>query len=193
MQDASYQGKDIKTQFLSSHLHALQSLPDHKRKIFAIATLVIAIFGVCTATWFLFPPLQDLNLPSLDNEHIGVNADNSAQIVDGVNKLVDNSSLPDASKIPQIGPIKSFIDSFNAVKDMLAPKDVQVTSHDNVLEPWPHKLSQLSAELGSKTKAYAQYTIGTAKAFSQYLIARTLSYAPHMLDKLISSTSRTSQ
>ncbi len=187
MEDDSYKEKPNPVQFVHDYMEALHALPEPQRRFFGVVTMLIATLGVGMASWFLFPALQSLNLPSInDGTHLS-----DAQ--GGENRLIDDAQLADASKIPQIGPISGFVDSFNAVKDLLVSKDLQAIAQVNTTETWTGILSQWLGEFAAKAKIFSLSILDQTKMILNYLAKQALMYVPDFLNKLISLTSRVSQ
>ena len=163
-----------------------RALPEPQRRFFGVVTMLIATLGVGMASWFLFVPLQNLSLPSVDD---------TAQVAEQATESApaDDAQFADASKIPQIGPIKGFIDSFNAVKDLLVSKDLQAATQGNATEAWTSTLSQWISGIAIRAKAFSQYSFDHTKRILNFLPTQALAYPLDILNKLISSGSRMSQ
>mgnify|MGYP001609775175 CR=1 FL=1 len=166
----------------------MRSLPEDTRKVFMVVTMVIASATLGIASWLMFSPLQDLNLPSLDtNKHeAGQQSTNTSA------RLTPNSQFANASDIPQIGPVSGFMESFKAVKDLIVPKDLQNNLFGTTAPStsWSHKFSDVSAGIPQKLK---DISLSLFHAFQTFLTqtANILTpYALSLLDKLIELTSR---
>ena len=189
--------------FVNDYFETMRALPDNQRKVFAAATFVIGVISVGLASWFLFPPLQDLNAPTLQNNN---EMQALANLNTGINPITDetqrastgtdaggNSSFADTNNIPQIGPVKGFIDSFNAVKNLLVPADMQTNTPASLWQTASDKLSQWMQQIASKAEALLQYAFDQGKILFNSLVRQVLHYIPDALNRLISSISRVSQ
>ena len=189
--------------FAHDYFETMRALPDNQRKVFAAATFVIGVIGVGLASWLLFPPLQDLNAPALQNNNQAqapANPDTgAAPIADGSQRAASqadasgNASFADVNNIPQIGPVKGFIDSFNAVKDLLVPADTHANAQASLWQTASDTLFQWIQQIIPKTETLLQYAFDQARMFINFLARQALHYIPDALNKLISSTSRVSQ
>ena len=188
--------------FINDYFETMHALPDNQRRIFAAVTFVIGIISVGLASWLLFPPLQDLNAPTLqDNNEAQAFArpDTGAiPIADGSQRASigadgsGNSLFAGANNIPQISPVKGFIDSFNAVKDLLMPADTHAIAQSSVWQTATGELSQWARQIASKAGAFLQYAFDQTKIFLNFL-RQALHYISDALNKFISSTSPVSQ
>ena len=186
MENGSYKEKPNPVQFFQEYMGTLRALPEPQRRFFGVVTMIIATLAVGMASWFLFAPLQNLGLPS-----VGDSAQVSEQTTES--NLANDAQLADASKIPQIGPVKGFIDSFNAVKDLLVSKDVQAAAESNATEAWTSILSGWLGDVTAKANVFSQYILDQTKMLLNFLATQALLYLPNLLNKLISSTSRVSR
>ena len=178
-------------QFMSAHLQTLHDLPERKRKIFAVGTMIIAGMTVFLASPFLTSPLEDLTLSSPDNKPASPFAD--VIVPNEIKALPDNPQLADINNIPQIGPIKGFVEAFTAAKDLLVPADIQQASQGNISESWSSKLSQWVKQYAIKAKIAFQYLFDHIQLLMTHGIQKISSFIGHLLDRLISNLSRNSQ
>ena len=191
-------------QFANDYVETMRALPDHQRKFFAAATFVIGVIGIGLVSWSLFPPLQDLH--SLSQHDAQTQAPTNPDvptppITDGTQSTAgigadDTSSNPlfaDVNTISQIGPIKGFLDSFNAVKDLLVPADIQTNTQAGLWQTISDKLWGRTQEIASKTEVFARYAFEQGKKFVNFLAKQALHYVPDTLNKLISLTGGMSQ
>ena len=176
---------------MNGYGETLHDLPERKRKIFAAGTMIIAGMTVLLASPFLVSPLEDLTLPSSDNKQASPFAD--VIVPHEINALPDNPQLADINNIPQIGPIKGFVEAFTAAKNLLAPADIQQTGQGNISESWSSKLSQWVKQYAVKAKIAFQYLFDHIQLFVTHGIQKISFFIGHFLDTLISNLSRSSQ
>lgn len=204
---------NILFQFLRSQLESVHALPEHVRKMFMAVTMIFATAFVGLASWLLFPPLQDIGLPSLNtNQRIN----NNYKAMDDLKQIVKDSEFANVINVPEIGPASGFMQSFKAVQDLVVPKNLQ-----NPLEyvrgtaPWPSSwltpLSRASAGAALKLREASllglegvnkliTYIVSIIVLLASYItswilyalsyLAGLSSYISHLLDLFVSSTSR---
>ncbi|MEK7082930.1 MAG: hypothetical protein AAB972_02060 [Patescibacteria group bacterium] len=211
---------NILSQFFHDHIESMHSLPEHVRKIFMVASMIFATTFVGLLSWLLFPPLQDIGLPSLNTRQ---QVTNNYQPMDDLKQIVKDSKFANVVKIPEIGPASGFMQSFKAVQDLIVPKNLQnPLGHAQVnaswtkswLTPLAHasagialKLREASVHIFQKANNILLYIINILVLSISYVVssvlhvisymlyalsylARLPSYIAHLIDLFISSTSR---
>ena len=202
-------------QFFRDHIEAMHSFPEHIRKIFMVITMIFAATFVGLVSWLLFPPLQDVGLPSL---HTDKQAINRFQAMDDLKQVVKDNEFANVIKIPEIGPASGFMQSFKPIQDLIVPKNLQDTplKHIRASALWSPswlmslshapagvvlKFREASALVLKKVTNILMYILHSILLFVSYVIsyvlyvlsylARLPSYISHVIDLLISSMSRT--
>lgn len=188
-----------------NHLESIHSLPEYVRKIFMVVTMIFATTFVGLVSWLLFPPLQDIGLPSLGADQ---RVTNNYQAMDDLKQIVKDNEFASVIKIPEIGPASGFMQSFKAVSDLVVPQNLQNPAtyvQTGALRPqsWFTSFFHVSVGAALKLRGHFLLALGDANKlknralaitasslFSLSYLARVPSYASHLIDALITSTSR---
>ena len=181
MKDAIRSEKIDSMHPFADNFKKLHALPEHQRKIYAMATMLVATMGMFIASRFFLPPLQDLRLPSSDNQSAGI-AEGASSPMESSQPL-DNSQMADINKIPQIGPINGLMDALKSAKDLFVPKNMQTINTENAFESPTDQSSQRIRYYAMQAKSFSQYVLHQTQIFLTYTAAKILPYIQNIFSR----------
>ena len=185
-----------------------------------IASMIFATTFVGIFSWLLFPPLQDIGLPTL---HTGPQAINQYQAMDELKNSIKDSEFANVIKIPEIGPASGFMQSLKAAQGLIVPKNLEnplknIHAGASWPQSWFTPISRASAGIALAFREASVRILKKANNIFTYLVdilalvvssiissipyvisymvyilsylTRLPSYISHLIDLFISSTSR---
>lgn len=161
------------------NVQKMHSLPEQQRKIFAILSMIGATFGIGLLFLTFFNPLEQLDHSSSQSM---IRQENAA-LFEG---LSSDTSHQTNNSIPQITPMRGFLDSFDAVKNLFVPHDIKTESGQaNISDLWSTPLSELPQLLFRTIYNFLQFVISVIKSFINDGIAFVRGYAPGIVDSVL--------
>ena len=162
---------------LNDYLEKMRGFPEHKRKLFAVAMMVIATAATLSASWFLLSPLPEFDVLPLNKTLTPPIVDTT--IPNEINSLMNNSQNASANRIPEIGPVKESMDAFKAAMNMLAPQYMQKSSQGNISEAWTTQLTRLITTYAQKTKTAFIFILNQLQIFITHVIEKISAFVEH--------------
>ncbi len=168
-------------ELLTGFTEKMHALPERNRRILALSTLIGGGAIIAAVVWLTASPLHDLNTGSAGSS---IAEDQTTQHTEGKNAAT-------SINIPDIGPINGFLDSFKAAKNLLIPKELEVTKLDSASSSWSQFLSP--AYLGTWIKQLPGFIIRKTKTLTIPILQHIISLLSSILSNVITFTSRVSQ